>query len=75
MWYCTKKTHNDSTSLAEALMNLKLVNLTVYIKSILARLLKNLNNVKLCKTLNASTLNFNHKIDKYEIKMIIVRPM
>jgi hypothetical protein len=32
-------------------------------KSILARLLKNLNNVKSCTPLDVPTLNFDHKIN------------
>jgi hypothetical protein len=43
--------------------NLKLVYLTVYMMRMLARLLKNLNNVALCIPLNAQTLNPDHEID------------
>jgi hypothetical protein len=43
--------------------DLKLMHLMMYMKSILARFLKNLNNVKSCTLLNGSTLNSNHKMD------------
>jgi hypothetical protein len=37
-----------------------LIHLMVYVKLMLARLLKKLNNVKSCTPLNALTLNHNH---------------
>jgi hypothetical protein len=43
--------------------DLKLMHLMIYMKSILACLLKNLNNVKLCTPLDVSTLNPDYKID------------
>jgi hypothetical protein len=43
--------------------NLKIVHLTVYIKSMLTRFLKILNNMKSCTPLNVLTLNFNHTTD------------
>jgi hypothetical protein len=39
------------------------MHLIVYMKSMLTRLLKNLNNVKSCTLLDISTLNHDHKID------------
>jgi hypothetical protein len=42
---------------------LKSIPLTVYTKSMLACLLKNLNNVKLYILLDASTLNLDHKMN------------
>jgi len=39
------------------------VHLMVYIKLILARLLKNINNVKSCTLLDAQTLNHNHEMN------------
>jgi hypothetical protein len=39
------------------------MHLTVYIKSILTRLLKNLNNVESSTLLDTLTLNSGHEID------------
>jgi hypothetical protein len=43
--------------------NLKLVYLMVYIKLVLTRLLKNLNNVELCRPIDVPSLNFDYEMD------------
>jgi hypothetical protein len=50
--------------------DLKLMHLMMYMKSMLVRLLKNLNNVKSCTPFDVLTLNLDHKI-YFEMKIIL----
>jgi hypothetical protein len=50
--------------------DLKLMHLMMYMKSMLVRFLKNLNNVKSCTPFDVLTLNPDYKID-FETKIIL----
>jgi hypothetical protein len=45
----------------------------MYMKSILARLLKNLNNMKSCTLLDAPTLNYGHEIERILVLHVLAK--